>query len=502
MEYIQGTSRDQLVIFQSHLDEIICKDAPVRFIDEYIESLDIEEIGFQIPKLNTGRPPFDPRLLLKIYVYCYFEKIRSSRKIEKECSRNQELIWLTCNLIPDFKTIADFRKNNKDGLTGVFKSFLLFCKELDLLSLDVTAVDGTKMRGQNGLNEVYNRKTIDSVEAKIEEKIEKYLKELDENDNQDSDELKLDQKKVTNLLGRLENLQKRKKKVGEIKKKFINDPNLETYFATDPDARFQSDKGKVRPGYNPQISIESKNNLIIVNEVTNQSNDLKQVTPMKKKIREIKEILDINQKTKVLFDAGYDSEKSILENKDDLENISLIQDKKVAVQKNIQRGKKQAKKKRLPQEEFENTAFEYIAEEDEFECPAGNRLKKNGSKKKDKNDREVFEYKCEDCQDCKYREKCTSSTSGRMLKVSAHASEIKEYKKWISSEENKKLLSRRKEMVEHPFGVLKRNWGFDYFMQRGIENVRAEFSFISFIYNLKRVINIVGVTQLIGRLAT
>ena len=502
MNYIQGTPRDQLVMFQNHLDEMICKNSPVRFIDEYVENLDLEKIGFQIPQLNTGRPPYNPKLMLKIYIYCYLEKIRSSRKMENECSRNQELIWLTCNLTPDFKTIADFRKDNKAGLLGIFKDFLLFCKELDLFSLEIAAVDGTKMRGQNGLNEVYNRNTIDNVQAKIEKKIKEYLQELDENDNNDSGELKLDKEKVTKLLERLKKLQKRKKKVIEIKRKFVSNPNLDTYFATDPDTRFQSDKGKVRPGYNPQIGTEGKNNLIIVNEVTNQSNDLKQVTPMKEKIRKVKKELDIKEKTNILFDAGYDSEKSILENKNDTENIPLIQDKKVAARKNDKSGRNKKKKNRLPHEAFEKAAFKYIIEKDEYECPAGRRLKKKGGMKKDKNNRDVFVYKCQDCRDCNHQDKCTSSKTGRMLKVSAHESEIEEYKNWIKTKENKKYLSRRKEMVEHPFGILKRNWGFTYFMQRGIESVRAEFGFMSFIYNLKRVINIVGAKQLIRTLTT
>ena len=490
MKYIEGTPRDQLILFESYLDQVIEVDNPVRFFDEYVENLELEKIGFALSPLKTGRPPYSPRVLLKIYMYCYFEKIRSSRKMEKECRRNQELIWLTCNLTPDFKTIADFRKNNKRGLIGIFKEFLLFCKEKNLLSFDLAAVDGTKMRGQNSLNEVYSRKTINQVQAGIDERISQYFKELDENDEKDSDELKLDKEKVNKILTRICKLKKRKEKVDQIKDIFEQNPGIETYFATDPDCRFQSDKGKVRPGYNPQIGTEGKNHLIIVNDVTNQSNDSCQATPMKETIVKIKTELGADQQTKILFDAGYDSEKSILENKDDTENIALIQDRKEAARKNIESGRKTSKKTRLPQRGFENTDFDYIVEEDEYECPAGKRLRKVGGMKKDKNNRDVFEYICGDCKDCLDHEKCTSSKRGRMLKVSAHADEIKEYKARVKNKENKKLLLRRKEMVEHPFGTFKRNWGFDYFMQRGIESVKAEFSFICFIYNLKRVLNI------------
>ena len=148
MEYISGTPRKQLVLFDTCLDELIPVDHPIRVIDAYVDSLDLHGAGFDMPEMKTGTPPYDPSLLLKIYIYCYLERIRSSRKIEKECQRNKELIWLTGNLAPDFKTIADFRRDNKTGIASIFRDFLHLCKQLNLLSLRITATDGTKIRAQ------------------------------------------------------------------------------------------------------------------------------------------------------------------------------------------------------------------------------------------------------------------------------------------------------------------------------------------------------------------
>lgn len=497
MHYIQGVPRNQLVMFNDYLDQMISEYHPVRFIDAYIDTLDLEKLGFEIPKLRTGKPPYDPVLLLKIYIYCYFEKIRSSRKIETECSRNQELIWLTCRLIPDFKTIADFRKNNKTGIKNVFKNFLLFCNEQNLLSFEIVAIDGTKIRAQNSLNEVYNRETIGDVKEKIGEKIADYLKVLDENDQEEDQDLKLNNEELEKLLDRIDKLEKREKKVEFIQGLFDADEDLKKYFATDPTSTFQSDKGKVRPGYNPQAGSEGKNKLIVVNDVTNESNDSEQMTPMIDKLEETKKELGIEEKTHAVFDAGYDSEKEILKNKAREEIEVLVSDKKESQEKNDQKKGRTTKDKRLPTKGFEAENFGYDEENDIYICPEGKKLEKKGGIQKDKNDREVFVYRCKCCENCQNQGKCTNSKSGRMLKVSAHREEIEAIKQSMKTDENKKILSRRKELIEHPFGTIKRSLGFTYFMQRGIEKVKAEFTFICFIYNLKRVLNILSVRDLI-----
>jgi transposase len=500
MHYIQGVPRDQLVLFNTYLDEIIKENAPVRFIDVYVDSLNLYELGFKIPELKTGNPPYDPALLLRIYIYGYYEKIRSSRKIEKECNRNQEMIWLTCRLAPDFKTIADFRKDNREGIKNVFKNFLELCNKLNLLSLKIVAVDGTKLRAQNGLNEVYDRETIDNVKEEIDQKITEYLKILDKNDKKESKDLELNKEKVDKILKKIKELKKREEKVKFIKQIFEENEDLEKYFATDSTSRFQSDKGQVAPGYNAQIATEEKNKLIIIPDVTNESNDLHQMTPMKENIEVVKKELEINEKTKSLFDAGYNNESEILKNKDDEMIDILVADKKDVERENKKnkKVKKNKAKNKIPAEGFEAVDFKYDTNQDVLICPEGKKLTKTHKiPVEEKSGRKVFEFQCRECNGCKSRDLCTKNKRGRSVKVSANIEEIKAYAEMMRSNENRKLLAKRKEMVEHPFGTIKRNWGFSYFMQRGIEKIKAEFSFICFIYNLKRVLNILPVKELI-----
>ena len=490
MEYIQGTSRDQLYLFNECIDNLVEENNPVRIIDAYVESLDLEKLEFIIPELRTGKPPYRTQLLLKIYIYGYNERTRSSRRLEKECQRNKEMIWLTEGLSPDFKTIADFRKKNKKAIRNVFKEFLMFCKQAGLLSLETVGIDGTKMRAQNNRNNVYRREEIEKVQKRIQEKIEEYLSILDKEDEKEEDDIKINKSEVKEVVDRLKKLKKHKNKVNEIKNLFEEDKDLKTYFVTDNDASFQNDNGKIRAGYNSQIASDNKNKLIIVNDVTNESNDLKQMSPMIMKIEELKEGLGIASKTKAIMDAGYDSEVEILKNKDN-KGIDII----VADKKESSKNKSYKKKKgRVPGEGFEVKDFIYNKEKDRFICPEGKELKKTHKRaSKERSGREVFEYQCYDCDWCKSKKYCTNNKKGRSIKISVNKEVIDSFKDRMQEPENKKLLSRRKEIVEHPFGTIKRNLGFTYFMQKGLEKVKTEFSFICFIYNFKRVVNILGV---------
>ena len=303
---ITGTSRHQIYLFNECLDEIIDVNNIVRFIDVYVESLDMENLGFKMPIGTTGTPPYRPQVKLKIYIYGYLERIRSSRRLEKESKRNKELIWLTENLSPDFKTIADFRKDNYKAFKNVFKDFLKLCHKLELISFKVVAIDGTKMRGQNSLNEVYKKENIKKVENEIQEQINNYLRELDEMDKKEqAGSFSINRKEIQEITNRLGKQLKRKDKVEFIKNIFLNNPELKTYFATDNDCRLQSDKGKIRPGYNPQTAVDDKNKLIIVADVTNEQNDKKQLTPIVKQVKEIKNDLKIKEETHGVADSGY-----------------------------------------------------------------------------------------------------------------------------------------------------------------------------------------------------
>lgn len=494
MEYKKGTLRDQLILFTDSLDSLISQDSHVRVIDMYVENLNLVRLGFKIPELKTGTPPYNPKLLLKIYIYGYFEKIRTSRKLENECKRNMELIWLTEELTPDFKTIADFRKDNKEALINLFKEFLYFCKAQELLSLKTIGIDGTKIRAQNSQNNIYKRESIEDLKKRIDKKISEYLFELEINDEKDAEELYLKCGEQTkSLIDKLKKLGKYKGKTEKIEQLFDKNPELKTYFANDEDSRFQSDKGKVRAGYNVQTAVDDENKLIIVNEVSNKSNDLEQMTPMIEKVESIKKDLMINEDTDAIMDAGYFNEKEIINNKDKKGINVIVSDKQDAQEGNKKRKQNQNENK-IPADGFETKDFIYDKDRDICVCPDGKHLfKTHKNPGKEKSGRQVFEYLCRDCAGCKSLTKCTRNKRGRSIKISVNKETMENYKKEMQKQKNKKLLSKRKEIVEHPFGTIKRYFGYTYFVQKGFDKVKAEFNLICFTYNFKRVLNILGV---------
>lgn len=223
MEYIKGTPRDQLYLFNEGLDSIIEKNNPVRVIDAYVESLNLEKLGFKVPELKTGTPPYRPQMLIKIYVYGYNDRTRSTRRLENECKRNKEMIWLTEGIAPDFKTIADFRKNNRKAVREVFKEFLMFCNKAGLLSMETIAIDGTKLRAQNSLNNVYKRDEMDKIQKQIQKKIDEYLEQIDQEDEKESESVKIEKEGIEEIVNKLKELKKYQIKVEGIKEIFEKD---------------------------------------------------------------------------------------------------------------------------------------------------------------------------------------------------------------------------------------------------------------------------------------
>lgn len=502
MNYKQGIPRDQLVLYNECIDNLISHDNYVRVIDAYVESLCMEALGFRMPELKTGAPPYRNQVLLKIYIYGYLDRRRSSRKLEKECLRNKEMMWLTEGLAPDFKTIANFRKDNRIGIRNVFKEFLLFCHGMEMLSFETLAVDSTTMRAQNSINSTYKRSTVNSINEKIKRRIDEYLEELDAEDEKEAFDLTIENTDVEKTIAKLKNLKKLEQKVDEVQKKFDNDGDLDIYFATDPDFRFQNDKGKVRAGYNVQAVGDEKNKLIIATEVTQKSNDLEQMTPMVSKIKEIKEDLNIEHETNVVMDAGYFSEKEIVNNKDEKGINIVVPDKKEA-QKNNKEKRKIKSTNKVPAEGYEIQDFKYDKENDVYICPLGQKLHKTHTNPgTERSGRKVFEYYCKDCAGCEKRKFCTNNKRGRAIKVSVNKEFMDNFKESMQSHSNNKIMAKRKEIIEHPFGTLKRNLGYTYFMQRGLEKVKTEFNFMCFIYNFKRVLNMFTVKSLIHAINT
>ena len=272
MDYIEGSNRDQLTLFPQSLDEYVSDDNPVRFIDAFVENLDLIDLGFKHSLLKeTGRPPYHPGVLLKLYIYGYLNRIRSSRRLEQESHRNVEVIWLTGKLMPDHKTIANFRRDNREAIREVCRSFTRFCRELDLFSGELVAIDGSKFKAVNNKGRNFTDRRLKKAIKDIEKKIDAYLDELDENDAMEPDEHK---PSAEELKEKIQRLKERMKKYKGLKKK-MEDSGETQISLTDPDSRSMPLAGgpRTQVAYNVQISVDEKHKLILDHEVTNEVTD-------------------------------------------------------------------------------------------------------------------------------------------------------------------------------------------------------------------------------------
>jgi transposase len=485
IEYRVGTPRNQISLFQNSLEELIERDNVVRFIDAYVESLDMSKLGFHMHENRKGAPTYRPQLKLKIYIYGYFNKIRASRLLEVECGRNREMMWLVEGLRPDFKTIADFRKDNPKALKNVFKEFVLFCHKMDLISMRIVAVDGTKLRGQNGHGEMYRRENLAKIERAVEKGLERYFEEMEELDRrQDHEGIQIRREKVVELTKRLT---RKKQKVNAAKEFLETHPQENAYSGTDPDSRLQKDKGMVQPGYNAQNVVEGKNKLIVAADVCNQQTDKRLLGAMVERTIEVKKELGIEEQSDMVADAGYFNETDVL---------AYQQEQTIRVTVPIAaEGEQQSSKEKVLGLE----KFHYDPEQHTWVCPLGVLLRRiTAQPEADKNGRLTWRYRAneEECAACPKRSCCTKGGGGRMLRVSVRHEELKAYFEKLENPERKALIRKRKELVEHPFGTIKRTLGFGHFLQRGLEAVGAEFQFTCFIYDLKRVLNLLPLDTL------
>ncbi len=493
MNHITGEPRDQIVLYAETIDGLIEEKNPVRIIDAYVSRLNIRRLGFKIKEAKKGRPSYTADVLLKIYIYGYLNKVRTTRKLENECKRNTELIWLTCRLAPDFKTIADFRRDNIKGIKNIFKEFLKVCRKLELLTFKLTATDGTKISGQNSLGNIYRRESIEGVEKKINEKIDKYLLELDKNDKSEENEFEF---LSSNIEKKLDSLKTRKEKVEAIKKMFEADPELEIVYGNDPDGRIGKDKGKTDVLYNAQIAVDEKNKLIVAVDVTNESNDVHQAGNMVNKVEEIKKELEAEPglKTIHVLDAGYYCESEILPLTDGGHEIYIPSPRDEKEKKSRY---KEQQKESIPAKGYLAEDFKIDKEKNQLICPQGLRLN-NQSVYQDKNTGiTVAEFKCRN-KNCEKKHLCTKSKEGRTVKLSVRKEDMDKFDEKVRSELGQKIVAIRKELAEHPFGTIKGNFGYNNFLLKGIDKVKSEFNFTAFIYNFKRVLNIAGFDKLLA----
>ncbi|MDA8054895.1 MAG: IS1182 family transposase [Thermoplasmatales archaeon] len=468
--YVSGTGRRQLLLLPDMIEHYVEEDNPARFVDTFVDSLDLQELGFTYARLDegAGRPSYDPHDMLKLYLWGYYNAIRSSRKLETECHRNLEVMWLICKLKPDFKTISDFRKDNIDYMKGVFKAFNEQCLGNDLFGGKTIAIDGTKIKAWNSRDRNYRRDTVEKQIAEMDKKVEKYLKEMDENDAREKDE-----PKITNMKEKIDSMKKRTEKLRDIKKT-MDSEKVDEISLTDPEARLMKTMHGIDVCFNGQISVDQKNHLIVDYDLTNDPTDYASLVPLTGSSREFLG----SDGMESLSDRGYFS----------MENVKALSDQNVDAYIPEARHGMPDKKTGMPKPEFHESRFTYNSEKDLYVCPEKNEMHYLRNQKTVKG--KTFRiYSTTACETCPARSGCTESKRGRWIWRWEHQDIIDQHRKKMSLIGHEKM-KKRKSMVEHPFGTMKRAMNAGYTLLRGKRRVKGEFGIIALTYNIKRVINI------------
>ncbi len=451
-KYKTGEDRNQISFFS--LDDIVDKNDTVRIIDKVVDEMNVAKFNFKYSeRKNKGQHSYNPSDMLKLYIYCCMNKVRSSRKIEKQCHENIKVMWLMRNLKPDHKTISDFRKNNHEGIKEAFCNFVLVCESLNLIGSELIVVDGTKMRASNSKDKYY---TLKKVEEKIEyhqKRVSEYMETLEHNDKEESKNLKLNQEDIEN---KIDKIKSRIEELEELKTLVAEKGSIAT---TDADCKLMKmNNGGFNLAYNVQLAVDEKCYLAVAVDVVNAGNDNEQLYNISKQAKENLEVDEIT----VLADGGYNSGAQFA--KCEEENIIPI----VSVPRN---------KKSAPDERYSKDKFKYDKENDTYTCPQNFVLSMVS-----KNDTVVKRYSNPNaCKNCVVKSSCTKSKYRDIERM-----KFEDYSDVVDAraKENKQLLKKRKETIEHLFGTLKRNWGFDNFLTRGIKKVNTEI-YIYFLASLK-----------------
>jgi len=471
--FIEGQSRTQGTLLPEMIDEYVEDTNPVRIVDVFVDELDLENLGFEgVNPANTGRPAYHPAVLLKLYIYGYLNRIQSSRRLEREAQRNIELMWLLGRLAPDFKTIANFRKDNGKGIRGVCRQFVMLCRELGLFAEAMVAIDGSKFKAVNNRDRNFTSAKLRRRMQEIESSIERYLTAMDSADRQ---EPAVANARKERLQEKVSALRQRMKELSAVEDQLKDSPDHQISF-TDPDARSMKTRGEGIVGYNVQTAVDTKHHLIVAHKVINTGTDRDQLSTM---ARQAQAAMGVEKMTAVA-DRGYFKSEEILACQE--AGISPIVAKAVT-------------SKARHDKRFDRSDFIYDAQKDEYICPANDRLIwrfariENGLK--------LHRYWSSNCQQCQLKDKCTPSKQRRISR-------------WEHEEVLEAMQTRmdhapdcmriRRETVEHPFGTLKSWMGHSHFLTRTLDQVSTEMSLHVLAYNMKRVMNIMGVSMMMATL--
>ena len=481
MAHITGEDRSQRLLLPDAVDDYVGPDNPVRFIDVFVDGLDLEGAGFErVRPKDKGRPGYAPADLLKLYIYGYLNRVRSSHRLEVETHRNLEVIWLLGRLQPDFKTIADFRRDNRQAFREVFRAFVRVCRELDLFGRELIAVDGTRIKAVNNADRNFTRAKLRRDLQRIDERLEQYLEQMNKADASDESD---STSAVENLQGKIARMRARKATlVGH--QKTLDESEEAQLSLTDPDSRAMDPSTRVRVGYNAQIAVDTKHNLIAEQQVHSKVSDLGLLAETAAEARENLDVDEID----AVADGGYYK----------IEDIEMCEANGVTPYV--------PKPDRSPARNsgrFPKSDFRYDPASDRYICPAGQCLEPRYRVKAEGRDRDgtwkIRYVNRTACRSCSRREECTATSYRAIVRYENEATLDRMAARLAAQPE---VMGRRRNSVEHPFGTIKQWMGQGTFLTRRLQSVRAEFSLTASAYNVRRSITLVGVPALIAATTT
>jgi transposase len=472
--FVEGTDRGQTTLFPESLEDWIEEDNPVRVIDAFVDKLDLSKLGFDgVAAEATGRPSYHPSGLLKLYIYGYLNRVQSSRRLEREAGRNVEVMWLTLRLVPDHKTIADFRKDYGSPIKQVCVQFIELCRQVGLLATASVAIDGSKFKAVNTRDKNFTRGKVERRRAQLEESVARYLAQLDTADRQEpSEELAA---KTAHLRDKLVKLESAMQRLAAMEKLMLASHDQQISL-TDPDSRSMatSGRGSGVVGYNVQVAVDTDHHLIIAHEVTSTGSDRAQLANIASRA---KDVLGVD-KLEAVADRGYYSGEEILAC--DMAGIT------VTLPKPMTSGM-EAKGR------FGKQDFVYLSDEDVYRCPAGEKLKYHYTNEED--GQQLRRYWTNACRDCALKPRCTTGKERRITRWE-HERVLEAVQRRL--DKNPQAMRQRRETVEHPFGTIKARMGATHFLMKTLPRVASEMALHVLAYNLTRVMNIMGTQPLMA----
>ncbi len=465
--FIQGESRTQSTLLPECLDDYISEENPVRVVEAFVEQLDLGTLGFDgVVPAATGRPSYHPAVLLKLYIYGYLNRIQSSRRLEREAQRNVELMWLIERLTPDFKTIADFRRDNGKAIRNVCRQFIVLCRKLDLFAESIIAIDGSKFKAVNNRDRNFTSAKLKARMAQIEESIDRYLEAMNTADRTQSETAG---PQAVRLNDKIAKLKQQMQELQIMEQRLKNEPDGQVSL-TDPDARSMATSGRGTGivGYNVQTAVDSKHHLILAHEVTNVGHDRAALASMAEQARDASGLTDLT----VVADRGYFDGEEI--------RACALNGITTYVPKPLTSGAK-------AEGRFGKQDFVYVPEDDEYRCPAGQRAIHRFSR--EEKGMQIRTYWSSACPRCPIKAECTPSDYRRIRRWE-HEAVLDSMQRRL--DHHPEMMGVRRQTVEHPFGTLKHWMGSAHFLTRTLKRVSTEMSLHVLAYNLKRLMRILG----------